>query len=205
MKQDNYKIKNRNKDETEQNNDKCNSEFKKKENSHVISCKGDCEWSNEERAELECFLQRKTNHLEILRKYPLMDIKCMARKLSFSFATCFSKWESLDDELVRIAYQQGGTGITKRFSEEHLAVSKLKLLGRESYVIRKRALDLGLIEERVSAEQTGKIWSKYEIKILKEKYPKYGCDIEELLSLGRSYSAIQNKALSMGLNHETTV
>lgn len=158
-----------------------------------------------EEATLYPFFNRDTNELSLLKNHPFIEIKGLIKKLQLPCASFLTPWHELDDQLVKIAYKDGGSKITVRFSEEHLAVSKLKLLGRESYSIRHRAMELGLIEEIIGESRANTIWSNYEISILKQQYPKKGCNIAELLDLGRTQSAIETKATSMGLIYKGTM
>ena len=168
----------------------------------INSSRRNRKWNNNDLESLKRFYNRETNELLLLKYYSFLQIKSAAAHLELPYATYSTKWSDLDDSLVRIAYRGNGEKISMRFSEEQMAFSKLKLLGREAYMIKRRAIELGLIEENIGGNRASTIWSNYEISILKKEYPQCGCSIAELLDLGRSLSAIENKAKSLGLHHK---
>lgn len=169
----------------------------------IKSC--DRKITGQDKKALRTFFKRETNELNLIKDYPLLELKNVATKLDLPCAIFSTEWHPLDDELIQIAYKDHGAKINVRFSEEHLAMCKLKLLGRESYAIKRRAIELDLLAENIGDNRAGTIWSKYEILILKQQYPRKGCEIVELLDLGRSYTAIETKAKSLGLIYEETV
>ena len=158
------------------------------------------EWDDEDYESLKKFFKRETNELQLLRYYSFLQIKSVAVRLELPCAIYSTEWTEKDDELVRIAYRDSGVKISERFSEEHQAFSKLKLLGREAYMIKCRAITLGLLEEKINNNRASTVWSNYEVSVLRKEYPHCGCNIAELLDLGRTLKAIESKANSLGLD-----
>lgn len=157
------------------------------------------EFTNEDLKALEQFMLRKTNDCDVFGVLPFIRIRSAIEHNNFKQASFDTEWHPLDDELVKIAFSDGGTHLEELYTEPYIAFIKLKALGRPLYAQKKRAIQLGYLEEDEKIIKDSALWSNYELRILREEFPKKGANIPELLKLGRTKGSIKTKAKKEGL------
>lgn len=158
--------------------------------------------TKEDIAALEQFMLRKTNTCEIFGLVPFIRIKSAIENNNFKQASFSSEWLPLDDELLAIAFTDGGSHLNELYTEPYIAFIKLKALGRQVYSQKKRAIQLGYLSEDEKIIKKSALWSNYELEILHRDFPVNGVNIPELLKLGRTRNSIESKARKEGLIKE---
>jgi len=109
----------------------------------------------------------------------------------------------------------GGTGAGYDWTKEEIGILKEKYprkgsnieelieQGRTRKGIRRKAQKMENLACKVSHEvSSSRKWTNGELKLLREKYPENGTDIERLIDRGRSKDAIAQKAHKMGVKYD---